>query len=79
MQTVETLNEGLRRGFTLTIPAREISDRIDAEVRQAAPQVRMPGFRPGKVPTNLIRKMHGPALERDALNSAVQARTSRSR
>jgi trigger factor len=32
----------------------------------------MPGFRPGKVPPNLIRKMHGPALEQDALNSAVQ-------
>ena len=32
----------------------------------------MPGFRPGKVPPNLIRKMHGEALEREALNDAVQ-------
>ena len=32
----------------------------------------MPGFRPGKVPPNLIRKMHGEALQRDALNGAVQ-------
>ena len=32
----------------------------------------MPGFRPGKVPPNLIKKMHGPALEQDALNTAVQ-------
>jgi trigger factor len=32
----------------------------------------MPGFRPGKVPTNLIRKMHGEALQADALNSTVQ-------
>ncbi len=72
MQTVETLNEGLKRAYTLTIPAKEISDRVDAEVRLSAPQVRMPGFRPGKVPANLIRKMHGPALEQDALNKAVQ-------
>ena len=72
MQTVETLNEGLKRAYTLTIPAKEISDRVDAEVRQAAPQMRMPGFRPGKVPANLVRKMHGPALEQDALNKAVQ-------
>ncbi|UAK24318.1 trigger factor [Sphingomonas nostoxanthinifaciens] len=72
MQTVETLNEGLKRAYTLTIPAAEITAKVDAEVKRAAPEVRMPGFRPGKVPANLIKKMHGPALERDALNSAVQ-------
>jgi len=41
-------------------------------VKRIAPQVRMPGFRPGKVPPNLIRKMHGEALQRDALEGAVQ-------
>jgi trigger factor len=46
--------------------------RVDQEVRRIAPQVRMPGFRPGKVPANLIRKMHGEAIQQDALNSAVQ-------
>ena len=32
----------------------------------------MPGFRPGKVPANLVRKMHGAALMQDALNTAIQ-------
>ena len=72
MQTVETLNEGLKRAYTLTITAKEIDAKVDAEVKKVAPQVRMPGFRPGKVPTNLIRKMHGPALTQDALNTAIQ-------
>ncbi|HWI87215.1 MAG TPA: trigger factor [Sphingomonas sp.] len=72
MQTVETLNEGLRRSYKLTIPATDIAAKVDAEVKRAAPTIRMPGFRPGKVPPNLIKKMHGPALERDALNTAVQ-------
>lgn len=72
MQTVETLNEGLKRAYRLTIPAKDISARIDAELKSVAPQVRMPGFRPGKVPANLVRKMHGPALEQQALESAVQ-------
>ena len=72
MQTVETLNEGLKRAFRLTIPAKDIDARIDAELKTIAPQVRMPGFRPGKVPANLVRKMHGPALAQQALESAVQ-------
>lgn len=72
MQTVETLNEGLKRAYTLTIPAKDIEARVDAEVKKVAPQVRMPGFRPGKVPANLIRKMHGEALQADALNSSIQ-------
>src|SRR3954467_11903649 len=72
MQTVETLNQGLKRAYRITIPRRDIDARVDGELRKVAPQIRMPGFRPGKVPPNLVRKMHGPALEQEALNSAVQ-------
>ena len=72
IKTVETENEGLKRAFMLTIPAKDIDARVDQEVKRLAPQVRMPGFRPGKVPANLIRKMHGESLQRDALSGAVQ-------
>jgi trigger factor len=72
IKTVETENQGLKRAFMLTIPAKDITARVEQEVKRLAPQVRMPGFRPGKVPPNLIRKMHGEALERDALTGAVQ-------
>jgi trigger factor len=72
IKTVETHNEGLKRGFMLTIPAEDIEARVEKEVKRLAPQVRMPGFRPGKVPPNLIRKMHGEAIRRDALQGAVQ-------
>lgn len=72
MQTVETLNEGLKRAYTLTITAKDIEGKVDAELKRIAPQMKMPGFRPGKVPTNLVRKMHGPALLQDALNTALQ-------
>ena len=72
IKTVETQNEGLKRAFMLTIPAEDIEARMDQEVKRIAPQVRMPGFRPGKVPPNLIRKMHGESLRGEALNGAVQ-------
>ncbi|MET3827246.1 trigger factor [Sphingomonas sp. PvP055] len=72
MQTVETLNEGLKRAYTLKITAKDIDSRVDAELKRVAPTVKMPGFRPGKVPANLVRKMHGDALMQDALNSSIQ-------
>ena len=73
IKTVETKRDGLKREFMLTIPAADIEARVNDEVKRLAPQVRMPGFRPGKVPANLIRKMHGESLHQDALNTAVQA------
>ena len=76
MKTVETQNEGLKRAYTLTIPAEDIEARVDEEVKRVAPQVRMPGFRPGKVPPNLIRKMHGEAIQQDALKARSRTASS---
>ncbi len=72
MQAQETQNEGLKRAYRMTVTVADIEARIDAEVKKIAPQVRMPGFRPGKVPANLVKKMHRDALMQDALNSSIQ-------
>jgi trigger factor len=72
MQAQETQNEGLKRAYRLTVTVADIESRIDAEVQKIAPQVRMPGFRPGKVPANLVKKMHKDALLQEALNSSIQ-------
>ncbi|OYX45444.1 MAG: trigger factor [Sphingomonadales bacterium 32-64-22] len=72
MQIVETSNEGLKRAYTVTIAAKDIEARIEREVKKIAPQVRMPGFRPGKVPANLVKKMHGEALHADVLNNTIR-------
>ncbi len=72
MQIVETTNEGLKRAYSVKIAAKDIAARVDGEVAKIAPQVRMPGFRPGKVPANLVKKMHGPALHQEALNTTVR-------
>jgi trigger factor len=71
MQVTETLNEGLKRAYTLTIAAADIDAKVDAAIADVAPKIRMPGFRPGKVPGNLIRRMHGPALRQEAIQEAV--------
>ncbi|MCY7339704.1 MAG: trigger factor [Sphingomonas bacterium] len=72
MKTVETENAGLKRAYTLTIAAKDIDAHVDGEIKRMAPQIKMPGFRPGKVPPNLIRKMHGESLHAEALNTTVQ-------
>ena len=72
MRIEETKNEGLARAFTVTIPAEDMTARVDRRLGEVAKTIRMPGFRPGKVPKNLVRKMHGEALHGEALQSAVQ-------
>ncbi len=71
MKIEEKTNEGLRRAYALTIPAKDIDAAIEAEVKKIAPQVRMPGFRPGKVPANLVRKMHGEAIHGQVVNEQI--------
>lgn len=72
MQTQQTVNEGLKRAYLITITAAELAAKIDAEIKKVAPQVRMPGFRPGKVPANLVRKMHGEALHGQVVNDTIR-------
>ncbi len=71
MQIAETLNQGLRREYSLVIPAAALAARIDARLAEVSKTIRMPGFRPGKVPPNLVRKMHGEALRGEALQAAI--------
>ena len=73
MQIVETTNAGLKRAYTVTIPASEIAAKIEGEIKRIAPQVQLPGFRPGKVPANIVRKRFGGQIHQDALNEAIRA------
>ena len=72
MRIAETLNEGLKREYSVHIPASEIAAKVDAQLGKVAGQIKMPGFRPGKVPLNLVRKMHGAQLRGEALQAAVE-------
>ena len=71
MQIVETLNEGLKRGYTLTIKAKDIEARVEGEIRKVAPQMRMPGFRPGKVPLSVVTQRYGYSVHYEVMNDHV--------
>ena len=72
MQIKETTNEGLKRAYQITILAADIAARIEGEVKKIAPQVNMPGFRPGKVPANLVKKMHGEQIHAQTINDVIR-------
>lgn len=72
MEVTETSTEGLKREFKITVPAREVEDRISQRLGEIGRSIRIPGFRPGKVPLPLLRKRYGPAVRHEVLESTVQ-------
>ncbi len=71
MQVTETKNEGLTREFAITILAKDIATKVDAKLEQLKGDIRIPGFRPGKVPMSLLRKRYSKAVLGEVLESAV--------
>src|SRR5260221_5622366 len=72
MNVTETSAEGLKREFKITVPAGELEDRISRRLGEIGQAVRIPGFRPGKVPLPLLRKRYGPAVRHEVLESTLQ-------
>lgn len=72
MQVTETLAEGLKREYKVVIGASDIAEKVDARLEKLKSEVRIPGFRPGKVPTSLIKKRFGQAVLGEVLESALQ-------
>lgn len=73
MQVTETLNDGLKRGYTITVTAAELDAKVTAKLVEAQPEVEMKGFRKGKVPMAILRKQFGPRLIGDAMQEAIDA------
>eukprot|EP01038_Epipyxis_sp_PR26KG_P019735 gene19735-27934_t len=68
--TVETL-EKLERKITLTVPVTAIQSEVDARLKKMARTVKMDGFRPGKVPMNVVAQRYGYSVQYEVLNDKV--------
>ena len=71
MANVETLGT-LERRVSMSLPAAAIEREVDTRLKQLARNVKMPGFRPGKVPLKLIAQTYGPQVRSEVLSDAVQ-------
>lgn len=72
MQITETNSEGLKREFRITVPAGELSDKVTERLDEIGRSVRIPGFRPGKVPMRILRQRFGSAVLGEVLQSTVE-------
>ncbi len=75
MQVTETLTDGLRRGFAITVPAADIEGKRTARLAEIGKTINVPGFRPGKVPLSLVRQRYGTAVMSEVLEESVNAAT----
>ena len=71
MQVTETAAEGLRREFKIVVPAGTIEEQVDTRLKDVGRQVKIPGFRPGKVPLSLLRKRFASSLMGEVLEGVV--------
>ena len=71
MQVTETLSDGLKRGYSITVSAAEIAAKVDEKLKEAQPQVEMKGFRKGKVPLPLLKKQFGPRIMGEVMQETV--------
>ena len=72
MQVTIEKKEGLERVLTITVPAANIEDAVNVELRNIAKNRRFDGFRKGKVPIKMVAKMYGAAVRQDKMGEIMQ-------
>ncbi|MCA8867622.1 MAG: trigger factor [Rhodobacteraceae bacterium] len=71
MQVTETLNEGLKRAYNITVTAAELDQKVNDKLVEAQPDVEMKGFRKGKVPMALLKKQFGQRVLGEAMQESI--------
>ena len=77
MQIEEVKNEGLKREFKVSVDKEELDRRVQLILMDFRDKVRMKGFRPGKAPLSLLKKLHGTAAIGQAVEDSVRENTDK--
>jgi trigger factor len=72
MNVTETAHEGLSRTWRVVVPATEIGANVDRRLTELSKTIKLPGFRPGKVPMSLLKKRYGSSVMGEVLEKTVQ-------
>ena len=72
MQVTETVSDGLKREFKVVVPAADLATKAEAKFGELKNQVRINGFRPGKVPVSHLKRLYGRAVMAEMIETAVR-------
>src|SRR4029078_4085184 len=72
MQVTQTLSEGLKREFRVVVPADELDSKVNTRLDELKDQVRINGFRPGKVPVGHLKRLYGRSVMAETIEAAVR-------
>ena len=72
MQVKETVAEGLKHEFQVSVPAADLDAKADARLVELKDKVRLNGFRPGKVPVAHLKKVYGRSVMAEAIDQTIR-------
>src|SRR5665213_1513764 len=72
MQVKETVADGLKHEFQISVPASDLDAKADARLVDLKDKVRLNGFRPGKVPVSHLKKMYGRSVMAETINQTIR-------
>jgi trigger factor len=72
MQVTETLSEGLKREFKISVPASDLDAKAGAKLVDLKDKVRINGFRPGKVPVTHLKKVYGRSVMAETIDQTIR-------
>jgi trigger factor len=75
MQVTETLSDGLKRNYTVVLPAADLESRRMERLTTLGKTLRLPGFRPGKVPMPIVKQRYGTAVSAEVLEESISEAT----
>ncbi|MDB5399262.1 MAG: tig [Rhodopila sp.] len=77
MQITETLSDGLKRNYTVVLPVADLESRRTERLTTLGKTLRLPGFRPGKVPMPIVKQRFGTAVSAEVLEESVSEATQK--
>ena len=71
MQIIEKSGEGLSRVYGVTVTAADLGEKLEARIKEIAPQMKLKGFRPGKVPAAHVRRLYGKSIMSEVIEQTL--------